>query len=216
MNRHRIIALGVSTLLLVALTPFAALAAGPIDAPEGFAELRARFQDMTPKEVRAAGYIAEPPVCVSEPDLGAMGVHAVNGQAAGAQFPAGKMDPQNPPVVLLSADMSHVVGLEWEAADLGQGAPEVFGQSALLLPGHPGIPGPHYMLHAYFRPSGKVLFAPFDPQLSCELPDSATVGGAGSSEGAPLLVFALLAMAGAAGASMALRQRSRREPSSPA
>jgi hypothetical protein len=211
MNRHRIIALGVSTLLLVALTPFAALAAGPIDAPEGFAELRARFQDMTPKEVRAAGYIAEPPVCVSEPDLGAMGVHAVNGQAVGAQFPAGKMDPQNPPVVLLSADMSHVVGLEWEAADLGQGAPEVFGQSALLLPGHPGIPGPHYMLHAYFRPNGKVLFAPFDPRLSCELPDSATVGGGASSEEAPLLVVALLTLAGVAGASLALRQMSQRD-----
>jgi hypothetical protein len=216
MNRHRIIALGVSTLLLVALTPFAALAAGPIDAPEGFAELRARFQDMTPTEVRAAGYIAEPPVCVSEPDLGSMGVHAVNGQLVGAQFPAGEMDPQNPPVVLLSADMSHVVGLEWEAKDVGQGETELFGQKVVLQPGHPGIPEPHYMLHAYFRPNGKVLFAPFDPQLSCELPDSATVGSAGSSEGAPLLVLALLAMAGAAGASMALRQRSRREPSSPA
>lgn len=216
MNRYRIIALSVSTLLLVALTPFAALAAGPIDAPEGFAELRGRFEDMTPKEVRAAGYIAEPPVCVSEPDLGSMGVHAINGQLVGGQFPAGKMDPQNPPVVLLSADMSHVVGLEWEAKDVGQGETELFGQKVVLQPGHPGIPESHYMLHAYFRPNGKVLFSLFDPQLSCELPDSATVGGAGSSEGAPLPVLALLALAGALGASMALRQRSRRELSRPA
>ncbi len=29
------------------------------------------------------------------------------------------------------------------------------------------------MLHAYFRPNGQVLFAPFDPEVTCPLPDTA-------------------------------------------
>jgi hypothetical protein len=214
MNRHRIIALGVSTLLLVALTPSFALAAGPITAPEGFAELRARFEDLTAEEVQAAGYAADTE-CVAVPGLGGMGIHALDFELLGMQFPAGTMDPENPPVLLLSADGHRVVGLEWEAKDIGQGEFELYGQAVVLQDGHPGVPEPHYMLHAYFRPNGEVLFAPFDPQLSC-LPDTDTVGVPGSSVGAPLLVFALLAMAGVAGASMALRQRSRREPASPA
>ena len=78
-------------------------------------------------------------------------------------------------------------------------------------PSQPRMVFAHYMLHAYFRPNGKVLFAPFDPRLSCELPDSATVGGGASSEEAPLLVVALLTLAGVAGASLALRQMSQRD-----
>ncbi len=34
------------------------------------------------------------------------------------------------------------------------------------------------MLHAYFRPEGQVLFAPFDPEVKCPLPDTATADAA--------------------------------------
>jgi len=52
----------------------------------------------------------------------------------------------------------------------GQAAPTRFGQTIPLLPGHPGEPDvnkPHFMLHAYFKPDGQVLFDVWDPELSC-------------------------------------------------
>jgi len=169
--------------LMAIVTPGAVLAdgPGPIPAPEGFADLRARFEDKSGEEIAAMGYIAEPPVCISEPELGGMGVHALSFPRFSAQFESGVMDAEDPPIVLLDASLESVIGLEWDAADVRQGAPTLFGQPALLLPGHPGPPGtevPHYMLHAYFRAGGEVLFAPFDPQFSC-LPDSATEASPG-------------------------------------
>jgi hypothetical protein len=64
------------------------------------------------------------------------------------------------------------MGLEWEAKDVGQGPMKMFGQTIKLQPGHPGVPEPHYMLHIYFKPDGKVLFGTnaktaFDPKRSC-------------------------------------------------
>ena len=49
---------------------------------------------------------------------------------------------------------------------------KMFGQTIKLQPGHPGVPDPHYMLHIYFKPHGKVLFGTnaqtaFDPKRSC-------------------------------------------------
>ncbi len=64
--------------------------------PSKWAELRERFEDMTPDEVRAAGYVANPPICVAVPGIGGMGIHAVNQEVMGTQFPTGKMDPENP------------------------------------------------------------------------------------------------------------------------
>lgn len=96
-----------------------------------------------------------------------MGVHAINPRLHQAQFGPAKLDPQNPPLLLLDATKTRVIGLEWEAADVGQAPPRAFGQTVPLLPGHPGIPEPHYMLHAYFRPGNRVLFAEFDPLVRC-------------------------------------------------
>src|SRR3712207_4098184 len=100
-----------------------------------------------------------------------MGIHAINHKLLQAQFPKGKMDPENPPVLLLGRN-GKVMGLEWEAADVGQGPMKMFGQTIELQSGHPGVPEPHYMLHIYFKADGKVLFGTnaqtaFDPELSC-------------------------------------------------
>ena len=35
---------------------------------------------------------------------------------------------------------------------------EMFGQTIEIQPGHPGAEEPHYMLHVYSKPGGKVLF----------------------------------------------------------
>jgi hypothetical protein len=100
-----------------------------------------------------------------------MGIHAINRELLQAQFPEGEMDPANPPVLLLDEN-SDVIGLEWEAADVGQGPMKLFGQTIELQPGHPGVEEPHYMLHIYFKPDGKVLFGTdaqtaFDPEGVC-------------------------------------------------
>ena len=138
-----------------------------------FAAVRARFEGMTEAQVQAAGYELDPH-CVTAvdaglpPAVGGMGFHAVHPQRFAEQFPSGQLDPQNPPLLLLDAN-KRVVGLEWEAAaTLPQ--PALFGQTVPLLPGHPGpaeVNVPHYMLHAYFKPNGMVLFSVFDPELTC-------------------------------------------------
>jgi hypothetical protein len=56
--------------------------------------------------------------------------------------------------------------------DVGQGPMEVFGRTIEIQPGHPGMEEPHYMLHIYFKPGGKVLFGTdpqtaFDPEGVC-------------------------------------------------
>jgi hypothetical protein len=115
-----------------------------------------------------------------------MGIHAINPELLQAQFPQGTMDPANPPVLLLDEN-NEVMGLEWEAADVGQGPMELFGQTIEIQPGHPGAEEPHYMLHIYFKPGGKVLFGTnpdtaFDPEGVCpEMSASATASASASA-----------------------------------
>jgi hypothetical protein len=115
-----------------------------------------------------------------------MGIHAVNREYYGAQFPNGEMDPAQPPLLLLDEN-SKVIGLEWEAKDVGQGPMKLFGQTIELQPGHPGVEEPHYMLHIYFKPDGKVLFGTdaqtaFDPEGVCpEMSASATASSSATA-----------------------------------
>jgi hypothetical protein len=124
-----------------------------------------------------------------------MGVHAINPQLHEAQFGPAALDPANPPLLLLDATMTRVIGLEWEEADVGQEPPTAFGQTVPLLPGHPGIPEPHYMLHGYFRPNSQVLFAEFDPLVSCQTPSTAMNPGGGGPSAISLIGFGLVAAA---------------------
>jgi hypothetical protein len=115
-----------------------------------------------------------------------MGTYAVNRQLYQAQFPKGEMDPNKPPVLLLGQN-SQVIGVEWEAADVGQGPMKLFGQTIELQSGRPGAEEPHYMLHIYFKPNGKVLFGTndqtaFDPEGICpQMSSSATVSASPSA-----------------------------------
>ncbi len=163
--------LQVSAIALLALSMLPMIAsaqppppATPIAQSAEFATVRAKFENMTPDQVKAAGYAPEP-VCVSSP-LGGMGFHAMNKQVWDAQFQSGKLDAQTPALVMLDGN-NKVVGVEWEASQKVQPAPVLFGQTLTVQPGHPGVEEPHYMLHAYFKPNGQVLFGVFDPQLKC-------------------------------------------------
>jgi hypothetical protein len=175
---------------VLALLPGMAIAqtstAQPVDPPQQVDQLRQKYERLTPQQIEAQGYVAEGPCVPSPQGAGAMGIHAINRQLYQAQFPEGEMDPDNPPVLLLDEN-DQVIGVEWEAKDVGQGPMKLFGQTIELQSGHPGVPEPHYMLHIYFKPGGKVLFGTndqtaFDPEGVCpEMSASATAGSSATA-----------------------------------
>jgi hypothetical protein len=134
-----------------------------------------------------------------------MGIHAINRTLYEAQFPEGTMDPKNPSVLLLDEN-SNVIGVEWEAADVGQGPMKMFGQTIELQSGHPGAEEPHYMLHIYFKPDGKVLFGTndqtaFDPEGVCpEMSASAMASGMASASATATASSSASALPGSGGA----------------
>jgi hypothetical protein len=181
---------GMVASAVLALLPGIALAQGntaqPVDPPQQVAQLRQQFEGLTPQQVEAKGYMPEGGCVPSPQGPGAMGIHAINRQLYEAQFPKGEMDPKNPSVLLLGPS-DEVIGVEWEAKDVGQGPMKLFGQTIELQSGHPGVPEPHYMLHIYFKPDGKVLFGTndqtaFDPEGVCpEMSASAMHSGMASA-----------------------------------
>lgn len=172
---------GMAASAMLMLVPGLAMAqsstAEPVDPPQQVAQLRQQYEGLTPEQIEAEGYVPEGPCVPSPSGTGAMGIHALNQELLQAQFPNGTMDPANPPALLLDQD-NEVIGVEWEAADVGQGPMEMFGRTVQIQPGHPGVEEPHYMLHIYFKPDGKVLFGTdpqtaFDPEGVCpEIPDT--------------------------------------------
>ncbi len=174
-------AAAVAAFVLIARAPAAAQPTSPPQMPPPitvvqsaeFAALRSRFELLTPSELARDGYQIDS-TCVTAamagapPELGNMGYHAIHRTLMKVQFGNGRPDPEQPPIVLLDAGQ-RVVGLEWESNQRAP-APVLFGQTVVIQPGHPGVEEPHYMLHAYFRPDGQVLFSVFDPHLSCPAP----------------------------------------------
>ena len=144
-----------------------------VTQPAEFAAVRAQFENLTPADLAQNGYQIDP-VCVgaalagAPPELGSMGFHAISPTLLKVQFGTGQPDPEQPPIALLDA-RQRVVGLEWESNQRAP-APVLFGQTVVIQPGHPGLEEAHYMLHAYFRPDGQVLFSVFDPRLACPAP----------------------------------------------
>ena len=185
---------GIAASALLALLPGMAIAqnstAQPVDPSQQVAQLRQQFEGLTPQQIEDAGYVVDLGPCVPSPSgVGAMGTHTLNEQLYQAQFPNGTMNPAKPPVLLLGQD-SQVIGVEWEAADVGQGPMKMFGHTIELQSGHPGVEEPHYMLHIYFKPDGKVLFGTndqtaFDPEGICpQMSASATASASPSASAA--------------------------------
>ncbi len=181
-----------------------------VDPPPEVAQLRQQFEGLTPEQVRAAGYEPEGPCIPSPHGAGAMGTHAINRALYEATFPTGTMDPTQPNVLLVDQN-NRVIGLEWEAQDVGQGPIQIFGQTVQLQQGHPGAEQPHYMLHIYFMPDGKVMFGTddqtaFNPELSC--PSTPETGGLMSPlQLGGIMLFALAGGLGVLGLAFAARQR---------
>jgi hypothetical protein len=198
---------------VLALLPGMAIAqtsaAQPVDPPQQVAQLRQQYEGLTPEQIKAQGYVPEGPCVPSPQGPGAMGIHAINWELLQAQFPKAKMDPANPPILLVDQN-SKVIGLEWEAKDVGQGPMKLFGQTIELQPGHPGVEEPHYMLHIYFKPDGKVLFGTdaqtaFDPEGICpEIPET---GGMVSPAQLGGILFALAGGVAVLGMACVVRRR---------
>jgi hypothetical protein len=204
-----ILSVGAALVLLPSTALAQTSTSQPVDPPQQVAQLRQQYEGLTPEQIKAAGYEPGSP-CVTNPSgAGAMGIHAINQEYLEAQFPKAEMDPARPPLLLLDQN-SKVLGLEWEAADVGQGPMELFGQTIQLQSGHPGVEEPHYMLHIYFKPDGKVVFGvddqtAFDPNLSCdELPAS---GGIVSPAQLGGILFALAGGLAVLGVALVARQR---------
>src|SRR3712207_3510365 len=127
---RRIILIVTVVLVMAALLPGMAIAqsnaAQPVDPPQQVAQLRQQYEGLSPQQIEAAGYVPEGPCVPSPQGPGAMGIHAVNRDYYEAQFPNAEMDPARPPLLLLGEN-SEVIGLEWEAKDVGQGSMKLFG-----------------------------------------------------------------------------------------
>lgn len=112
---------------------------------------------------QADGYVLIPH-CVSDPDLGGMGYHAVNEDLIGPEF-----DPLKPQALLYELTAGgkyNLVGVEYIVIDIGQPQP-YFGSQAFDIGGTP-IPAPHYSLHVWIwkaNPNG--MYTPYNPNVSC-------------------------------------------------
>ncbi|MFN8537038.1 MAG: hypothetical protein U0232_06130 [Thermomicrobiales bacterium] len=185
-----------------------------VDEPAGIARLRAQYATMTEAQLVAAGFQVDAAYITAAmvglpPSTGAMGYHAINPTLMNAQFSHGTMDPDHPPVILLGPD-KRVIGVEWETANKGV-PPQIYDQIVNLGPPHPGVDQPHFMLHAYFQPNGKVLFGDFNPALTAPgLPNTGAGGSQRSVVAAPGFVALALAVACTIAMGLVLRRTARR------
>lgn len=114
----------------------------------------------------ADGYVPEGP-CVEVPGLGGMGIHYTNSILA-SDLTVDELTPE----ILLYVPVDggfRLVAVEYFVVDVGQPAPNLFGQTMNgPMPGHgPGQPV-HYDLHVWLwekNPNG--IFEDFNPNISC-------------------------------------------------
>lgn len=170
---------GTPTAVATAIAPAATPTPQPAAAVT-WEQVRAKFANLTLAQVQAMGYVVEP-VCVDLrelplparqqlgvahlPETSAMGFHAVRTTLFDDQ-----LDPLNPEDVLLldvnGDGVLDVVGVEYEAVATTPN-PVVLDQRMTLIPGHPGMEFPHYVLHVWFVPNPAGQFADFNPALRC-------------------------------------------------
>jgi hypothetical protein len=127
-----------------------------------------RYGDWTRADAEAAGYQVAPE-CVDAAteglpaDLGAMGFHAFHPVYA----TDGVLDPEQPDLLLLDGD-DRVVGVEYEAAEVTDPAPEIVpGLPLEFTPPHPGVDHDHMSRHIWFVGDEADRFKTWNPAFSC-------------------------------------------------
>jgi len=174
------VSLTVAMLLLAILASVAYAASTGVNDPGVIKQLmrvrraNAKYHDVN---VALADGFVPTEVCVSEPELGGMGLHYINPE----RLMDGEIDLLEPEILLYGETEK---GLKLLAVEYfyGIGAPDapipnpappapvLFGRpfDGPMLGHEPGMP-PHYDLHVWLwkaNPSG--IFAPFNPNVSCE------------------------------------------------
>jgi len=121
-----------------------------IPQPPEFAAVRARFENMTPEQWKAAGYtVSEEGLCYPTGP-----VPIVNDPLFKAQFDSGVPDPQNPPILIVDRRTQRVIGLEWAVLAINKQPPVLFGQQMFSVT---FMGDPRYVLIPVFKPNGYVL-----------------------------------------------------------
>jgi hypothetical protein len=136
-------------------------------------EATARFQDVS--VAQAEGYSLQFG-CVSGGDVGAMGMHFINGTLVGS----GVIDVAHPQIVLYEPTSNGGVKLTgadflvlvdtWNAMHPGGGPPELMGQLFHLFdaPNRFGLPA-FYTLHVWaWKENPNGAFVNWNPKVSCE------------------------------------------------
>jgi hypothetical protein len=117
----------------------------------------ARFHSKA--QASLAGYEVASP-CVSNPPVGGMGFHWVNGPFVDPTF-----DAMNPEAVLYDT-AGNLVAIEYIVINIGQTAP-TFGGQPFDVGGAP-IAVPHWTLHVWlYEPNSRGLFSPWNPAIVC-------------------------------------------------
>jgi hypothetical protein len=129
----------------------------PIPQTPDYAAVRARFENMTTEQWRAAGYTSGS-TCEQS-----VGIRVTNPALWDTQYNSGQMDPEKPTQIIVNGSPPRVIGLVWHTK-LETQQPVLFGQQVPVR----GIGGQQlYMLNSYFKPNGYVLFTLFDPAVTC-------------------------------------------------
>ena len=131
----------------------------PVPQPPEYAAVRARFENMTPEQWRAAGYTAPGSRCEE-----GIGFRMINPALFEAGYLTGQVDPQNPPSLLLNGKRERVTGLHWIAGSNTQPPPMLFGRQ---MPIDNFAGDPVYSFYSHFKPNGHVLFAKLDLENPC-------------------------------------------------
>ena len=133
-------------------------AISPTDLANTIRSETSHFQSQA--DATSAGYAVASP-CVSNPGVGGMGFHWVNGALVDSIF-----DPHKPEAVIYGADGKQLVAVEYIVINSGQPAPTFEGQPFDV--GGAPIPVPHWTLHVWVHlanPSG--LFNAWNPSVVC-------------------------------------------------
>lgn len=131
-----------------------------VPQPAEYAAVRAKFENMTPDQWKAAGYTSANPC---DPGIG---VRIFNQALFEAQFNSRIADPQNPPILFADYTVQKIIGLQWAVPGDTKPIPVLFGQQMFIV-----APGgeTRYALFSWFKPDGYVRFALADPTAKCRL-----------------------------------------------
>jgi hypothetical protein len=184
MSRNVMRTLAVAAVVVLAAATAATAHAATLDQVR---HSTAPFQQLNAAKAAGYGLLTDAAGihCISDPSMGAMGVHYVNGDLVGD----GVLDAQQPEALLYesSGGRLKLLGVEYiviaETWDANNPAPPTLGGQVFHLTGSPnrfGLP-PFYSLHVWaWKANANGTFSDWNPKVSCDdFTPAAAPGGSG-------------------------------------